>query len=309
VKRIITVVGPTAVGKSRLALQLAWKFNGEVINADSRQVYRYMDIGTAKPGRAERSLIPHYLLDIINPNESFSLALYQELAVEAIDNISNRGKTPFLVGGSGLYVWSIVEGWQIPQVPPDAEFRRRLEVRAKAEGSRILYEELQQIDPVAAAKILPDNIRRIIRALEVYKATGKPASKLWQKQAPPFAVLIVGLTTKRDDLYHSIDSRVETMIKQGLVDEVKDLMARGYSLNLPSLSSIGYRQIGMVLQGKLDMLLAIQQMKYETHRFARHQYAWFRLNDDRIHWFDISDDNQENIDALVQAFLTDSKDE
>jgi tRNA dimethylallyltransferase len=194
-------------------------------------------------------------------------------------------------------------------VPPDAEFRRRLEVRAKAEGSRILYEELQQIDPVAAAKILPDNIRRIIRALEVYKATGKPASKLWQKQAPPFAVLIVGLTTKRDDLYHSIDSRVETMIKQGLVDEVKDLMARGYSLNLPSLSSIGYRQIGMVLQGKLDMLLAIQQMKYETHRFARHQYAWFRLNDDRIHWFDISDDNQENIDALVQAFLTDSKDE
>ena len=182
-------------------------------------------------------------------------------------------------------------------------------MRAKVEGSHILYDELRQIDPVAADKILPHNLRRIIRALEVYNITGKPASKLWKKQAPPFPVLIIGLTTKRHDLYHRIDSRIEEMIKQGLIDEVKDLLAKGYSLDLPSMSSIGYRQIGMVLQGKLDMPLAIQQIKYETHRFARHQYAWFRLNDDRIHWFDISDDKQENIDTLVQAFLTDLRDE
>ena len=302
---LVAVIGPTAVGKSKLALRLAQDFDGEIINADSRQIYRYMDIGTAKPSHAERALIQHHLVDIINPDESFSLAIYQKLAFEAIGDIQQRCKLPLLVGGSGLYAWSILEGWKIPQVPPDAEFRHSLEARAKEEGSYILYQELAKADPVAATRIMPNNVRRIIRALEICQATGEPASRLWQKQAPPFPVLIIGLTAQRDDLYHMIDFRAEEMIKQGLVDEVKDLMAKGYTLDLPSMSGIGYRQIGAFLQEKVDMTTAIQQIKYRTHRFARHQYAWFHLDDARIHWFDTHDDIEKEVTTLVSAFLAD----
>ncbi|MBC8511705.1 MAG: tRNA (adenosine(37)-N6)-dimethylallyltransferase MiaA [Dehalococcoidia bacterium] len=307
-KCLVAVIGPTAVGKSRLALRLAQDFDGEIVNSDSRQVYRYMDVGTAKPSSADRSLIPHHLIDIINPDESFSLAVYHKLAGEAIEDIQQRCKLPLLVGGSGLYVWSIIEGWKIPQVPPNAQLRHGLETKAKEEGVYALYQELEKADPVAAAEIMPTNLRRIIRALEICQATGQPVSQLWQKQALPFPVLIIGLTTRRDDLYHRIDSRVEEMVKQGLVDEVKDLMARGYSLDLPSMSGIGYRQIGMFLRGNLDLPTAVQKMKYESHRFARRQYAWFHLNDARIHWFDVCDDVQEKVNNLVKAFLASLQD-
>jgi len=307
-KCLVAVIGPTAVGKSQLALRLAQDFNGEIVNADSRQVYRYMDIGTAKPGQAEWSLIQHHLVDMINPDEPFSLAIYHKLASGVIEDIQQRHKLPILVGGSGLYVWSVVEGWKIPQVPPDAELRHRLETRVKEEGGYALYQELQRVDPVAATKIMPTNLRRIIRALEIYQLTGQPAYQLWQKEAPPYPILIIGLTAERGDLYKRIDFRIDEMIKQGLVDEVKDLMAKGYSLDLPSMSGIGYRQIGMFLQGELDLPTAIQQLKHETHRFARHQYAWFHLDDARIHWFDVSDDIQEKARGLVQAFLTSFED-
>ena len=308
-KCLVAVIGPTAVGKSRLALRLAQDFDSEIVNTDSRQVYRYLDVGTAKPSRADRSLIPHHLIDIINPDEPFSLAIYHKLAGNIIEDIQRRRKLPLLVGGSGLYVWSIIEGWRIPQVPPDAQLRHRLETKAKEEGVYALYQELEKVDSMAAAKIMPTNLRRIIRALEICQATGQPVSQLWQKQALPFPVLIIGLTTQRDDLYRRIDSRVEEMVKQGLVDEVRDLMARGYSLDLASMSGIGYRQIGMFLQGKLDLPTAIQQMKYETHRFARHQYAWFHLDDTRIHWADVRDDIQKEATNLVKAFLANPQDE
>ena len=308
-KCLIAVIGPTAVGKSQIALHLAQGFDGEIVNADSRQVYRHMDIGTAKPSRAQRSLIPHSLIDIINPDEPFSLAIYQELANQAIDDIQQRCKVPFLVGGSGLYVWSVVEGWRIPHVPPNAELRHILETKAEEKGSYGLYQELQEADPVAAAKIMPTNLRRIIRALEIYRATGHPASELWQKQAPSFPVLIIGLTTARTDLYHRIDSRVEEMIKQGLIDEVKELISKGYSLDLPPMSSIGYGQIGMFLQGEWDLPTAAQRVKNETHRFARRQYAWFHLSDARIHWFDVRDDIQKQLNDLVEAFLAGRSDE
>lgn len=305
-KCLVAVIGPTAVGKSQLGLQLAQNFGGEIVNADSRQLYRYMDIGTAKPSPAEQSLVTHHLIDIISPDESFSLAVYHKLAGKAIEGIQQCHKLPLLVGGSGLYIWSLIEGWKIPQVPPNVEFRRRLEARAEKEGSYVLYQELQKVDPVAATKIMPNNLRRIIRALEIYEAAEQPASLLWQKQALPFPILVVGLTTSRDDLYCRIDSRVERMVKQGLVDEVKGLMASGYDLGLPSMSGIGYRQIGMFLQGKLDLPTAIQQMKYETHRFARHQYAWFHLDDVRIHWVDVRDDIQEKVSNLMEIFLAGS---
>jgi len=300
---LVAVVGPTAVGKSQLALHLAKNFNGEIINADSRQVYRYMDIGTAKPSHAELSLIRHHLIDLINPDESFNLAIYQKLAFEAIEDIQKRHKLPFLVGGSGLYVWSVIEGWKIPPVAPNAELRYSLEARAKKEGGYTLYQELQKLDPVAATKIMPTNLRRIIRALEICQITGLPVSQLWQKKPPPYPVLIIGLTMQRDNLYRRIDSRVDEMIKQGLIDEVKHLMIKGYSLDLPSMSGIGYKQIGKVFQEKLDLTTAIQQMKNETHRFARHQYAWFHLNDARIHWFNEFEDIQKKASDLMESFL------
>jgi tRNA dimethylallyltransferase len=303
-KCLVAVTGPTAVGKSQLALRLAKDFNGEIINADSRQVYRYMDIGTAKPSHDELSLIRHHLIDLVNPDESFSLAIYQKLAFDAIEDIQKRHKLPFLVGGSGLYVWSIIEGWEIPPVAPNVEIRHSLEMRAKEEGDYTLYQELQKLDPVAANKIMPTNLRRIIRALEIYQTTGQPVSQLWQKNPPPYPVLIVGLTMQRADLYRRIDSRVDKMIKQGLIDEVKALMAQGYSLDLPSMSCIGYKQIGNFLQGKMELTAAIEQMKNETHRFARHQYAWFHLKDDRIHWLDEYGDMQEEATGLVASFLS-----
>jgi tRNA dimethylallyltransferase len=302
-KALIAIVGPTALAKSKLALKLAQSFDGEIVSADSRQVYRSMDIGTAKPSLEEQGLVPHHLIDVVDPDDDFSLALFHKLANQALEAISHGGKTPFLVGGSGLYIWSLLEGWSLPQVPPQPEFRRSLQARAQAEGSAVLYEELQGLDPVAAERIDPKNIRRVIRALEVYQATGKPLSQLQQRQPPLFHVLIIGLTAERAELYRRIDSRVDDMIKRGLVDEVKGLLSRGYSLSLPSMSGLGYKQIGMFLQRELDLPSAIHKIKYETHRFARHQYAWFRLSDERIHWFDIKQEHEEPTKELIMRFM------
>lgn len=305
---LVTIVGPTAIGKSELAFQIAREYDGEIVSADSRQVYRYLDIGTAKPTLEQRAAVSHHLVDIVDPDEAFSLALYQKLAYAAIENIQGRGKIPLLVGGSGLYIRSVIEGWQIPRVPPDPEFRRRLEDRARQEGGYVLYEELQRVDPVAAQRIAPSNVRRVIRALEIYKVAGCPPSQLWHKQKPSFSALIIGLTTDRSDLYQRIDSRVDKMIKEGLVAETQDLLRRGYSLDLPAMSGTGYKQIGMFLQGKLDLPSAIQQIKCETHRFARHQYAWFRLTDPRIHWFKIGDKLKSEAAEVVANFISSLKD-
>lgn len=304
---LVTIVGPTAVGKTELAFQIARDLGGEIVSGDSRQVYRYLDIGTAKPTPEQRAAIPHHLIDIVDPDGAFSLALYQKLAEAAIKDIQQRNKLPLLVGGSGLYIWSVVEGWQIPKVPPDLELRHHLEDRARQEGGYALYEELQRVDPMAAQKIVPTNLRRVIRALEIYKTTGQPPSYLWHKELPPFPVLVIGLTTDRNSLYGRIDSRVDKMIKEGLVAETQSLLDRGYSLNLPSMSGIGYKQIGMFLQGKLHLTSAIQQIKYETHRFVRHQYAWFRLTDPRIRWFNISNKLREEVTRTVADFINSLK--
>ncbi len=302
-RRLVVIVGPTGVGKSRLGLELAGEFGGEIVSADSRQVYRHMDIGTAKPTPQEQSLVRHHVLDIINPNEDFSLARYQHLACEAIDDIHSRGQLPFLVGGSGLYVWAVVEGWRIPSVPPDAGFRQEMEKRAAEAGSHRLYEELVRIDPVAAHRIDPRNVRRVIRALEVSRSTSPPVSELRDKQAPSYETLIIGLTTDRSELYHRIDSRVEAMIERGLVDEVKKLVEMGCGSAPPVVSGIGYRQITLYLRGELSLAEALQQMKTGTHRLVRHQYSWFRLKDERIHWFDVRIEPEAEIRALVGKFI------
>jgi len=308
---VIAIVGPTAVGKSELALHLAQYFSLEIISADSRQVYRYMDIGTNKPSPAERESVPHHLIDVVEPDEDFSLAMYHQLAIEALKAIQQKGKLPLLVGGSGLYVWSLVEGWKIPQVPPDQERRRQLEARAEQEGSQSLYQELQDIDPTAAAKINPGNTRRIIRALEIYNVTGQRPSQLQRKDAPGFPILLIGLTQERSELYSRIDWRVDKMIQMGLVEEVEQLLKKGYSPSLPSMSGIGYKQIGQFLRDEMTLPQAIDKIKYETHRLARHQYAWFRLSDSRIHWFDTSEAEAKDnfaalnkVKGLIEGFIS-----
>ena len=300
---LLAVVGPTGTGKSKLALKLAQTFDGEIVSADSRQVYRYMDIATAKPSRDELSLAPHHLINIVNPDESFSLAQYQELAYQAIDDIRQRHKLPILVGGSGLYVWSVVEGWGVSKVPPDPDFRCHLERRAAQGSGAELYCELEKIDPLAAERIDKRNVRRVIRALEVYRGT-KPASHQPQpNKAPSYNTLLIGLTTDRKELYRRIDLRVDRMIGQGLVQEVKRLTDMGYGLDLPAMSGIGYRQIGMFLKEELSLAVAAQQIKFESHRFVRHQYSWFKPKDNRIQWFDITGEVGSEITALVDKFI------
>jgi tRNA dimethylallyltransferase len=308
---VIAIVGPTAVGKSELALQLAQYFPVEIIGADSRQVYRYMDIGTNKPSPAERASVPHHVIDVIEPDEDFSLTMYHQLATEALKAIQKKGKLPLLVGGSGLYVWALVEGWKIPQVPPDQKLRRQLEARAEQKGSQSLYRELQDIDPAAAAKINPSNIRRIIRALEIYHTSGQPPSRLQHKEAPGFPILLVGLTRERSELYKRIDWRVDKMIQMGLIEEVEQLLKKGYSPSLPSMSGIGYKQIGQFLRGEMTLPQAVDKIKYETHRLARHQYAWFRLGDSRIQWFDTSEAEAKagiaalnKVKGLIEGFIS-----
>ncbi len=300
--RLVAIVGPTATGKSRLALRLAQDFDGEIVSADSRQVYRYMDIGTAKPRRQELSLVSHHLIDIVDPDQDFSLAQYQQLVYRAIDDIQQRNKLALLVGGSGLYVWAVLEGWEIPQVPPDPEFRHSLEEKVAIGGTDELYQELVKVDPVAARRIDRRNVRRLIRALEVYRYAETPLSQLQHKKAPPFNALIIGLTLDRAELYRRIDLRVDKMIERGLVEEVRKLVNMGYGFHLPAMSSVGYKQIGMFLRGELTLTAAVEQIKFETHRFVRHQYSWFRLKDDRIHWFDIQSEVEPEITARVAGF-------
>jgi tRNA dimethylallyltransferase len=302
-KRLVAIVGPTGIGKSRLALHLASLYRGEIVSADSRQVYRYLDIGTAKPGPQEQAEVPHHLISIVNPDEDFSLARYQTLAYQAIADIHRRGKLPFLVGGSGLYVWAVLEGWRIPRVSPDLKFRYNLERRAGEGGADELYRELVRVDPEAAKKIDPSNIRRVIRALEVHEKAKKPFSQLGDKKAPAFQALVIGLTAERAELYRRVDQRVEDMVAQGLVAEVENLLKMGYDLKLPAISGIGYRQIGDFLKGELTLDDAKKQIKSETHRFIRHQYAWFRLKDERIHWFDVPRQGDAEIEKALADFV------
>jgi tRNA dimethylallyltransferase len=301
--RLVAIVGPTGVGKSRLAIYLAGLYNGEIVSADSRQVYRYMDIGTDKPLPQELSRVPHHLIDIINPDEDFSLAQYQEMAYQTIEDIQKRQQLPFLVGGSGLYVQAVLEGWQIPRVSPDPDFRYNLEKKADDAGIDELYQELVRVDPEAAEKIDRRNVRRVIRALEVHSKTETPFSRLRCKDAPTYNSFIIGLTADRDEIYRRVDRRVDDMLARGLVAEVEKLLKMGYDLNLPAMSGIGYRQIGQYLEGEITLDVARQKIKTETHRLVRHQYAWFRLPDERIHWFDIQRQEDSEIEKALAEFI------
>lgn len=301
--RLIAIIGPTASGKSELALLLAKNTGGEIVNGDSRQVYRYMDIGTAKPTREDRNIVPHHLYDIIDPDETFNLAEYQERVYWIVEDIFQRGKVPLLVGGSGLYIWSVLEGWKIPKIEPDVELRRKLEERAGFEGEGSLYGELERRDPLAAKRIDPRNVRRVIRALEIYYKQGFSGGP-YKKEPPDFLSFVVGLRIDRKELYRRIDRRVDEMISRGLIEEVKGIIAEGYSESIPSLSSaVGYKEIIKYLKNDLNLEEAITRIKFETHRLARKQTAWFRDEDERVNWLDVDDRLDQRALNLVKGWL------
>ncbi|HEY7801407.1 MAG TPA: tRNA (adenosine(37)-N6)-dimethylallyltransferase MiaA [Dehalococcoidia bacterium] len=284
---LIAIVGATATGKTKLAVELAQALLGEVINADSRQVYRGMDIGTAKPTAGEQASARHWLVDRVNPDEQYTLAAFLDDARAAIIDIARRGLTPIVAGGSAQYVWAMLEGWQVPRVAPNAELRGRLEALAEREGAPAVGAILQAEDPASAAVIDPNNVRRVIRAIEVTRATGRRFSD-WRERtgAPADDVHVIGLRLPRDVLYARIDARVDVMLAAGLIDEVRGLNAAGYGCGLPSMSGIGYRQVCAHLRGELTLAAAAAEMKTETHRLARMQDTWFRRDDTRINWFD-----------------------
>ncbi len=301
--RVVALVGPTAVGKTALSLRLAHTLGGEIISADSRQIYRGMDIGTAKATPQEQALVPHHLLDIAAPDEQLTLAHYKALADAAIRAIWSRGKLPLLVGGTGLYVRAVLEGWRVPEVPPNEALRQRLYQQAEREGHKSLHRALAAVDPEAAQSIDARNVRRVVRALEVYHETGQPISQLQGKEPPHYDVLRIGLTMPRSALYARIDARVEAMLANGLVEEVRSLLAQGYGPDLPALSGLGYRQIAQYLAGEIGLEEAVALIKRHTRRFVRQQYNWFRLDDPAIHWLDASDDPAPRAIDLLQTFL------
>jgi tRNA dimethylallyltransferase len=300
---LVVIVGPTAVGKTRLALRLAGELGAEIVSADSRQVYRGMDIGTDKPAAEERQRVPHHLVDIVDPDEKLTLARYQDMAYAAIEDVLARGRVPLLVGGTGLYIKAVVEGWSIPRVKPNEALRAELYREAEVKGEEALHARLRQVDPVAAEKIDPRNVRRVIRALEVYLETGKPISELQRRRPPPYRILQIGLTMDRAALYQRIDQRVDRMIERGLVEEVRGLVEQGYGRELPAMSGLGYRQIGCYLRDEISLEEAICLIKRDTRRFVRQQYNWFRLDDERIHWFQALDDPYERVKGVILQFL------
>jgi len=296
-KKLIVILGPTASGKSELAVKLAKKFKGEIVSADSRQVYRGLDIGTAKPTKKERKTVKHYLIDIRNPNKIYTVWQYKKEAIKAINKIIKKGKSPFLVGGTGLYLKAVIENLEIPRVKPDWKLRKSLELKIKTQGLKSLYDELIKIDPEAAYIVDSQNPRRIIRALEVAIKTKKPFSQQRKKGKSLFDVLEIGLSLSEDKLKEKIEKRVNKMMKTGLVKEVKNLI-KIYDKNLPAFDAIGYREIIDYLNKKISLAEAIKKIKKNTWHFAKRQITWFK-KDERIIWVK----NQREAERLVKKFL------
>lgn len=299
---VIALVGATAVGKSAVAVELARRIGGEIINADSRQVYRGMAIGTGMPSEEDRGGVPHHLYGISEPDDDFSLGRFLTAAKCAIKGISERAKTPIVVGGTGQYVWALLEGWNVPEVAPNPDLREELMERAEADGRDALHEELRHLDPAAAEFIHPNNLIRIVRALEVVRTTGRPFSEQRTQTAPPWDIQLSGISMEREALDARIEQRVDSQLEAGWVEEVRALLAAGYSPSLSSFRSIGYREIAAHIEGGMPFYEMRQTIVNKTRRFARTQFAWFRSDDERIAWIDASEDS-ERLAEQAQAAL------
>jgi tRNA dimethylallyltransferase len=300
---LVVILGPTAVGKTEIAIQLAKKFNGEIVSADSRLFYRGMDIGTAKPTIEERIRVTHYLIDVADPDETWSLALFQQKANKAIYKIYENHRLPFMVGGTGQFVHAIIEGWKIPVAKPDLHLREVLTQWVKIVGPAELHSKLAILDARAADSIDPTNVRRTIRALEVILSTGKRFSDQKISGHKLYDLLIVGLTRPRAELYQRIDDRIASMMARGFVDEVQRLLDLGYSPDLPTMSAIGYAEIIAFIQGKITLDEAIVLIKRRTRVFVRRQANWFKETDPDIDWFRVSNDTVEEVGKLIGTWI------
>jgi tRNA dimethylallyltransferase len=301
---LILIVGPTAVGKTEIAIQLAERLSGEIVSADSRLFYRGMDIGTAKPSREEQARVPHHLIDIADPAETLSLAVFQQKAREAIADIHERNKLPFLVGGTGQYIRAVTEGWSPPEVAPNQGLRGELEKWKVERGIYWLHDKLKGLDEDAASKIDPRNYRRTIRALEVIMTTGRKFSEQRGQSDSPYHLITIGLRRPRPELYARLDARIESMFANGFLEEVKGLLEQGYSPTLPTMSAIGYRECVEALAGKITVEEAKQLIGRATRVFVRRQANWFKESDPQIAWFKVEEGVVERIEAHMRESLT-----
>jgi tRNA dimethylallyltransferase len=301
--KLVIILGPTGVGKSEVAVDVASQVDGEIINADSQLVYRHMDIGTAKPPASVRQKIPHHLIDVVDPDGEFDAALYRESALKVSQEIQARGKRAILCGGTGLYIRALTQGLFVGP-SKNLEVRKRLEQEADEKGLNFIYERLRQVDLDATHWIHPNDRYRIIRALEVFELTGKGISQ-WQKKhgfrESAFETRKIGLNRDRQELYALINQRCDEMVAKGLMEEVKTLVQRGYGLDLPPLQSVGYRQIGRHLKGEISLEDAVSLMRRDTRRLAKRQLTWFRA-DKEIDWFH-PEKERDKIVASVKKFL------
>ncbi|MEA2086937.1 MAG: tRNA (adenosine(37)-N6)-dimethylallyltransferase MiaA [Candidatus Caldatribacteriota bacterium] len=302
---LLILLGPTGVGKTDISIKLAQKIPDiEIISADSMQIYKYMDIGTAKPDKSILKAIKHHMIDIVDPSEDFDVIQYSKLAADAISDVLKRGKIPLLAGGSGLYISSVIN--PLFEGPArDIEYRKTLEEGAKIHGKKYLYDKLSEIDPISASRIKPNDLRRIIRALEVFKSTGKPISYLQKKasdSSAKFNYQIIGFKRSRENLYQRINLRVDKMLKDGFIEEVRMLREMGYKEDLNSMQGLGYKQINKYLNGTYSKEEAINLIKIETRHYAKRQMTWFNNKIENIHWIDL-DKTCEN-DVISKIFPT-----
>lgn len=299
-QNLLVIVGPTAVGKTALSIQLAKRFQGEIISGDSMQVYKKMDIGTAKATERERAEVPHHLIDIIPPDVSFSVQEFQKLARQTIQEIQFRNHLPILVGGTGLYIEAVTYDYQVPPVGQDSALRKKYQTIADEQGNEVLYQHLVKIDPITAKRLHPNDMKRVIRALEVYHISGKPLSAFAHEKRPYYdSMLWIGLTMPRDLLYKQINERVDRMIAKGLVEEVERLQKRGYDRDLTSMQAIGYKEILSYLKGEISFADSVNLIKQGTRKYAKRQFSWFKRMRN-IHWFDVT---KNEVFEEIQQFV------
>lgn len=286
---LVVITGPTATGKSDIGVRAAARVGGEIVSADSMLVYRGMDIGTAKPSISQMGGIPHHLIDIVEPDQEYNVALFQQQARHIIKDIMSRDKIPFLVGGTGLYIRAVIDDYDFSDTEGNESYRKALQNEAVENGPESLYKRLSEVDPLAAAKLHPRDVRRVIRALEVYQHTGRPISSYHTLDQPgqqSYNLLMFGLTMDRETLYRRIEQRVDLMLAAGLVEEVKKLINMGFSTELSSMRGLGYKEIAAHLNGEMSLNQAVDILKRNTRRFAKRQMTWYR-RDDRLKWFDV----------------------
>ncbi len=297
--RVIVIVGPTASGKTSTSIEIAKELNGEIISADSMQIYKEMNIGTAKPSMEERDGITHYLMDIILPDELYNVTMYKKMAEAAIEEILAKGKLPIIVGGTGLYVSTLINGIEFSEVKEDAEYRKEMQALAESKGPNYIHDMLREVDPVAADNIDMNNIRRVIRALEIYKVTGKTKTQLDEesKKEIKYDYMVYGIETPREKLYERINLRVDKMLEEGLIEEVKSLLEK-YELSKTALQGLGYKEVKAYLEEQITYDEMVEILKMETRRYAKRQLTWFR-KEEQIKWY--------SLDEITERILEDYK--